>query len=755
MNAISHPRTFLRLITSLLILFVIVLTACNNDDEEEMINLPMPEESEQPFDDVVLSSATVFLNEASLAQLEAAGENGQSVTFSGETSQLASVEEGSVLIIGITDATPFGALLKVTSVSPTGDGYHFTTEPAKLTDAFEEAHIQFSRDLTLDDFDSVALGEGVTLGTTDGRTEGDGLTFIIEHEIKASPNERIEIEGRVTIDPDMNFELDMAFFDVEKMKFSMRLNETVEIETSYIGKFVGFKRDFDLVRLTGKSFFISGLYITPVFEVEMGISGEIAVSMQYGFTQSGYVEAGALYENNGWEAINSRAFDFDGDVGFPQGVALAGVSIGPEIEAMFYGIIGVELEGLEASAQATVNVANPARCWEIEAWFGVQPEIEIESEFFDIDREFEIPLVLEIARTTVASDTCEPPGQIAGLVKDAITDEPVAGVTVQVLAEDQLVAETTTDAQGNYQTSLPAGDYTVEFSKEGYLSERMFNVSVESNDIQFLDAVLQIGEDYRGTGAITGILTDAVTGQPIAGARLTIRRGLGQTAGASVATTVSSTDGRYSVTDLEAGNYTVLAEADGYVSGIFNVVSIGGQTTFNQNGSLSPILEAGQIRIILSWGENPRDLDSHLTGPTENGSRFHTYWKDMTPAGSNTFLDIDDTTSYGPETITVEQTQVGLYRYSVHDYTNRNQTVNPGLGRSGAKVRVLMADLKLAEYNIPNQPGNLWTVFEMKIDENGNPQFTTVNAVSDVSSEDAVQRQRPTDKHWLRQLPEK
>ena len=33
------------------------------------------------------------------------------------------------------------------------------------------------------------------------------------------------------------------------------------------------------------------------------------------------------------------------------------------------------------------------------------------------------------------------------------------------------------------------------------------------------------------------------------------------------------------------------------------------------DGVMTPILPAGETRIVLTWGEFPSDLDSHLTGP--------------------------------------------------------------------------------------------------------------------------------------------
>ena len=35
----------------------------------------------------------------------------------------------------------------------------------------------------------------------------------------------------------------------------------------------------------------------------------------------------------------------------------------------------------------------------------------------------------------------------------------------------------------------------------------------------------------------------------------------------------------------------------------------------------------GDLRIVLTWGEEPSDLDSHLIGPAvEEGTKFHTWY---------------------------------------------------------------------------------------------------------------------------------
>ena len=126
---------------------------------------------------------------------------------------------------------------------------------------------------------------------------------------------------------------------------------------------------------------------------------------------------------------------------------------------------------------------------------------------------------------------------------------------------------------------------------------------------------------------------------------------------------------------------------------------------------------AGDIRIVLTWKAIPEDLDSHLTGPNPGGStRFHVFFNTQGNLTAAPFaaLDLDDTDSYGPETITITQFSAGgVYRYSVHDFDNLGSGTSSQLSTSGAKVQVYGSTGLLATFAVPPGPGTLWTVFEM------------------------------------------
>lgn len=140
--------------------------------------------------------------------------------------------------------------------------------------------------------------------------------------------------------------------------------------------------------------------------------------------------------------------------------------------------------------------------------------------------------------------------------------------------------------------------------------------------------------------------------------------------------------------------------------------------------ALSPVMQnLDGLRVVLTWGDTPKDLDSHIAYP---GS--HIYWRSRRGADAN--LDVDDTNGFGPETVTLERKHQGeTYVYAVHDYTDRNDPSTSALSASQAKVFVYVGESLVRTYYVPqNQPGNLWTVFRIT----GEGEFQDINTLRGV-----------------------
>jgi len=291
------------------------------------------------------------------------------------------------------------------------------------------------------------------------------------------------------------------------------------------------------------------------------------------------------------------------------------------------------------------------------------------------------------------------------------------------------------DNDGYYRmNNIEAGDYVFTVEAEGYEIETV-NVKIEdgvTTNVHKLKLVTKSNKKGKSTGKIT----NATTGLPVSEAiTLEFRRGIDPDLTES-AEVIKSENGRYSI-ELPAGNYTVTAKADGYITSTGYAVSYGDDiTNENQDIVISPNMIQGEsfLRFVLTWGDRPYDLDSHLTGFAQN-QRIHTYYGNKIEYyNSDKFstLDVDDIDSFGPETITINNLVEGRYNYYVHDYTNRGITSSPQLGLSGAMVHVYDSYGKnLKTFNVPvDQNGTVWHVFSVEVKGNEYVIFP-VNNISD------------------------
>jgi hypothetical protein len=163
-------------------------------------------------------------------------------------------------------------------------------------------------------------------------------------------------------------------------------------------------------------------------------------------------------------------------------------------------------------------------------------------------------------------------GSISGVVLDE-SDNPIQGAWVSVYGDSSAYwAYVDASDNGSYSiTGLPADNYTVWAQASGYVAEYYDGVYVSTlatlvpvtppNDTPNIDLVLGPG------GSISGVVLNE-SDQPIEGARVSAG---GDSLGYA-AYAYSSDNGSYSITALHADNYTVIAEAPGYVTEYYDGV---------------------------------------------------------------------------------------------------------------------------------------------------------------------------------------
>lgn len=150
---------------------------------------------------------------------------------------------------------------------------------------------------------------------------------------------------------------------------------------------------------------------------------------------------------------------------------------------------------------------------------------------------------------------------------------------------------------------------------------------------------------------------------------------------------------------------------------------------------LSPIIEAGQFRIVLTWQADV-DLDAHLwLPPASNYHITNVTGTNAGPGNCNTFpyacIDIDSLDGSLPESITVSDSQPGTYVYAVLHYdiaSNPNFDGEP-LDETGAIVDLYDEDGFVASFSPPvstDDKAVWWYVFDLRDDG----QLSLVNTIS-------------------------
>jgi Fe-S cluster biogenesis protein NfuA len=350
-------------------------------------------------------------------------------------------------------------------------------------------------------------------------------------------------------------------------------------------------------------------------------------------------------------------------------------------------------------------------------------------------------VTLETAKSVSANFAAMPitAGTVSVRVRDAATSAPVRDVSILVCdATDSCFAPHVKEPRyGSYNFNVPVGTmYDLRFVKGGYIDAAYRGIKLEEQGkIVYLEQLLFISSSQI-RGSASGIVTNAVTGGPIDAVTVSLREGINMREGPVLASTMTDAAGMYSFSNLGAGNYTAEASKSGFITTHFTVAVIGGQTKGDQNTSISPVLPEGQWRIVLTWGEIPQDLDAHFTGPEfQDDSRFHVYFDNRAYEHEEILyveLDVDATRGFGPETITLyrDTTGYGVYRFLVHDYSNRASQDSSALASSQARVRVFKGSSLMRTFDVPNLDGTLWTVFQLDHDRDGDDGLLEINTMS-------------------------
>lgn len=325
------------------------------------------------------------------------------------------------------------------------------------------------------------------------------------------------------------------------------------------------------------------------------------------------------------------------------------------------------------------------------------------------------------AKQTVILTPISTDRSLSGIITDADTSNAIEEANIIAKQNDMIVASTKSSANGTYTLNLPEGDYVLEVSKTNYVTNTV-HVTILNDRETYQNVELTCGE--TGKGGFSGRIVDASSGVPIEGVQLEVRSGWNASSDNRVVLDLeTNANGEYKyekqmlfghVVGLAAGGYTVTASKEGYNTKSFNITVL--PNVQNNRQPEEPLsrhiqVESGSYRIVLTWGANPRDLDSHVVGQLNSGNDFHVYFSHKNQKDGNNVvcnLDRDDTRGNGTETIILNPQNDQPYYYYIYKYAGSSD-----IAHSGAHIDVYDSNGLIDSFNAPTNQGSgeYWNVF--------------------------------------------
>jgi len=187
----------------------------------------------------------------------------------------------------------------------------------------------------------------------------------------------------------------------------------------------------------------------------------------------------------------------------------------------------------------------------------------------------------------------------------------------------------------------------------------------------------------------------------------------------------TDSNGNFSVSAMRGAISLVVASTSTKVS---NTVKVGDNESTQSDVTLPECLILGDapLSVRLTWGANPEDLDTHVYGP----NNYHIYFVNKGSLAAEPFaqLDVDDTSSYGPEVFTALSFPTpGTYHYLVHHYSGSST-----ISASPARVELTLEGRTRVFLPPAGQTAadEVWNVFDIIVGANNSISITTVNTWS-------------------------
>ncbi len=271
---------------------------------------------------------------------------------------------------------------------------------------------------------------------------------------------------------------------------------------------------------------------------------------------------------------------------------------------------------------------------------------------------------------------------------------------VKILEDEKSETEEIDDLPRETEIEVENDVETLEDNNDTEEAEIEENTSSETETIDSVSDTEESSNADTDDGRMI-FVCDSDTGNAVDGALIVIDERW---------TYSSDSDGKLVIPyEIPDGEHTLtVSKGEEYIVTSSNIFIDDGVITSSRQISIPKKVDYERVKIVLVWGENPKDLDLNVKA----GWRHVSY---KNKKSKNIRLDIDDTNMYGPETITIEKPDPKvIYECYVEDYSDSSSGKNSELQLSDAKVSVYFNNDFIKTFSVPMQLGKRWNVFNIK-----------------------------------------
>lgn len=322
------------MLASLLFSFV-VITSCSKDEE--------PEPDPTPTPDVQIAENVHVFDTTILAGMLPLDTNTYNLVFTTWPSGVTAPKAGEIAVAGVSPSTPYGLLRKITGVTPSGNGYQCTTEPAKLDEVILQGSISLHQQkLNASRIKSLRLEPGVTLNTL---KRPDLLGFDMYYETDLDNSGNAKAYGSFYFDMGFDFDFSVGLTTGIQMESALTIKQEAGLGVRATGNWSGKEAAIGEIEFMPWVIQVGPIPVVfvPKAKLKLKTGGGVSAEMETFAMEHLETRLGIKYNSSNddeWDLINECNPTYN--LQWPSLTADANfwLKLGPEVSLKLYGQAG-------------------------------------------------------------------------------------------------------------------------------------------------------------------------------------------------------------------------------------------------------------------------------------------------------------------------------------------------------------------------------------------------------------------------------